>query len=104
MSKICQMDLKLCICYHYDICGHSLLLPADPTPYWSVGPVCYLAHAAQLGGICSELPIGVISVKLYQLRSNFIQRCFIYGMSVNNLQYLGSNFATIDLSLQKLQQ
>ena len=92
MGRMSHMDLKLCKCYHYDICGHSLLLPANPTPYWLVGLVCYSAHVAQLGGMCSELPIGVISVKLYQLRSNFIQRCFIYGMSVKNLQYLGSKF------------
>ena len=92
MSKISRMDLKPCIYYYYDIYGHFLLLLANPTPYWLVGLVCYSAHVAQLGGICSELPIGVISVKLYQLRSNFIQRCFIYGMSVKNLQYLGSKF------------
>ena len=79
MSKIGHVDLKLCKGYHYDICGRSLLLPANPTPYWLVGLVCYSAHAAQLGGICSELPIGVISVKLYQLCSNFIQRCYKYG-------------------------
>ena len=92
MSKISCMDLKPCKYYYYDICGHSLPLLANPTPYWLVGLVCYSAHVVQLGGICSELPIGVISVKLYQLRSNFIQRCFIYGMSVKNLQYLGSKF------------
>ena len=45
MTKISCMDLKLCKCYHYDICGHALLVvlvPANPTHYWLVGPVCYV--------------------------------------------------------------
>ena len=39
MSKISHMDLKLYTCYHYQICGEPLLLPANLTPYWLVGPV-----------------------------------------------------------------
>ena len=42
MSKISHMDLKLYKCYHYQICGKPLLLPANLTPYWLVGPVWYI--------------------------------------------------------------
>ena len=91
MSKISCMDLKLCKYYYYDICGHSLLLPANPTPYWLVGLVCYSAHVAQLGGICSELPIGVISVKSIALKY-YTEMLNIYGMLVQNLQCLGLKY------------